>query len=158
MDNVSKEKKAKRMKIYYQKNKEKLRAYAKIYNKKNKDKHSKRAKKYRQKNKLKIRKYRMRFYQENKEKILARQKKRWKETKAQRKYTAKEHGLTLEEYESVVSKCFVCGFDKVVDLHHLNGKKDKEKIIGLCPNHHHMIHRLGFSLKRVIKEEGIKND
>ena len=37
----------------------------------------------------------------------------------------------------------VCGFDKGVDLHHLDDNhknNSRENLIGLCPNHHKMLH------------------
>ena len=40
-------------------------------------------------------------------------------------------------------KCVVCGFDKVVSVHHNDCNKknnNPENLIPLCPNHHEMIH------------------
>lgn len=40
-------------------------------------------------------------------------------------------------------KCLLCGFDFVVEVHHLNhDHKDnrKENLVPLCPNHHQMLH------------------
>lgn len=40
-------------------------------------------------------------------------------------------------------KCAICDFDKVVDVHHIDGDHDNNDIsnlIPLCPNHHMMIH------------------
>lgn len=55
-------------------------------------------------------------------------------------------------------KCFFCGFDKILDLHHIYSyKKDDDpnpwsgrnlvqekvdKVIFICPNHHYLYHRL----------------
>ncbi len=39
--------------------------------------------------------------------------------------------------------CVVCGFDKVLDVHHINEQHNddrKENLIFLCPNHHEMFH------------------
>lgn len=39
--------------------------------------------------------------------------------------------------------CVICGFDKIVTVHHIdeNKKNNKpENLIPLCPNHHEMIH------------------
>lgn len=40
-------------------------------------------------------------------------------------------------------ECIICGFDKVVDVHHLdhnNKNNDINNLIPLCPNHHMMLH------------------
>jgi hypothetical protein len=40
-------------------------------------------------------------------------------------------------------KCVVCGFDKVVAVHHIDENKENNSprnLIPLCPNHHEMIH------------------
>lgn len=40
-------------------------------------------------------------------------------------------------------KCFICGFDKVVEVHHLDGNHHNnlvENLVPLCPNHHRMYH------------------
>ena len=40
-------------------------------------------------------------------------------------------------------KCILCGFDKVVEVHHLdynNKNNDKNNLVPVCPNHHQMIH------------------
>ena len=59
----------------------------------------------------------------------------------------KWYGLDPETYKKITEKCVICGFDKIVDLHHLdsNRNNDSEKnMIGLCPNHHKMIHMIEF--------------
>lgn len=58
------------------------------------------------------------------------------------------HNISLELWKELTLKCAVCGFDKIVDLHHLDKNKQnnsKENFIGLCPNHHRMIHDMRFS-------------
>lgn len=40
-------------------------------------------------------------------------------------------------------KCALCGFDKIVAIHHIDESKEnnsKENLIPLCPNHHEMVH------------------
>ena len=40
-------------------------------------------------------------------------------------------------------KCVICGFDKIVAIHHIDeNKKNNEpsNLIPLCPNHHEMVH------------------
>ena len=44
--------------------------------------------------------------------------------------------------------CLICGFDKVVEIHHIDHDHDNNKwgnIVILCPNHHMMIHRSKYS-------------
>jgi len=51
--------------------------------------------------------------------------------------------ITPEKYEELTKKCVICGFDKIVDLHHIDSNHENSKeqnLIGLCPNHHKMIH------------------
>jgi RecJ-like exonuclease len=55
----------------------------------------------------------------------------------------RDHKIGLDLYNHVTKSCFICGFDKAVDLHHLdrNHSNNKpENLIGLCPNHHKMLH------------------
>ena len=40
-------------------------------------------------------------------------------------------------------ECIVCGFDKIVAVHHMDHNhqnNDPENLIPLCPNHHQMVH------------------
>lgn len=40
-------------------------------------------------------------------------------------------------------KCVVCGFDKIVAIHHIDENKQNNSpsnLIPLCPNHHEMVH------------------
>lgn len=40
-------------------------------------------------------------------------------------------------------KCIVCGFDSVVDVHHIDenhANNDPKNLVCLCPNHHRMVH------------------
>ncbi len=71
----------------------------------------------------------------------------------------KYHNLDLEEYRKLTKKCVICGFDKVVDLHHLDENKNnnyEKNLIGLCPNHHRMIHNLEFrkEMRNILLEKG----
>lgn len=71
----------------------------------------------------------------------------------------KEHGLSLEQYQKLTKKCLICGFDKVVELHHLDinkGNKDAKNLVGLCPNHHKMIHSYTYieEIKQNLKSKG----
>ncbi len=60
------------------------------------------------------------------------------------------YGLSLIEYKQLTKKCIICGFNKIVHLHHIDGNKknyNKENFIGLCPNHHMMAHHYKWKLK-----------
>jgi len=40
-------------------------------------------------------------------------------------------------------KCIICGFDKIVAIHHIDENRKNNKpsnLIPLCPNHHEMVH------------------
>mgnify|MGYP001611006374 CR=1 FL=1 len=66
----------------------------------------------------------------------------------------KKHGISPELYNKITKKCVICGFDKIVDLHHLDENKkniSEENMIGLCPNHHKMFH--DFRFKKEIVEK-----
>ncbi len=65
----------------------------------------------------------------------------------------KNFGLDFEMYKILTKECILCGFDKVVDLHHLDGNKQnnlKGNLVGLCPNHHKMLH--DFRFRKEIRE------
>ena len=45
-------------------------------------------------------------------------------------------------------ECAICGFDKIVSVHHLDenhNNNDIKNLIPLCPNHHHMVHSKEYS-------------
>lgn len=72
----------------------------------------------------------------------------------------KNFGFDLETYKSLTKKCAICDFDKVVDLHHLDENRknnSKENLIGLCPNHHKMLHDFKFrkEMRKMLDEKGI---
>ncbi len=55
----------------------------------------------------------------------------------------KVYNIDIETYRRKTEKCIICGFDKVIDLHHLDENKKNssdDNLIGLCPNHHKMLH------------------
>lgn len=69
----------------------------------------------------------------------------------------KWHNISIENYRKITKLCAACGFDKVVDLHHLDGnhKNNSElNLIGLCPNHHKMWHTEKFraEVEELLKE------
>ena len=62
----------------------------------------------------------------------------------------KYHNLPLNIYRKLATKCLICGFDKIVDLHHLDHNKknnSEENLIPLCPNHHKMLHKQEYKLE-----------
>lgn len=55
----------------------------------------------------------------------------------------KQFGIDMDLYNKLTKECLVCGFDKVIDLHYVdhNSKNNSpDNLVGLCPNHHKMIH------------------
>ncbi|MBS3072567.1 hypothetical protein J4477_01910 [Candidatus Pacearchaeota archaeon] len=77
----------------------------------------------------------------------------------------KNYGLKMEDYNRITSKCKICDFDKVVDLHHLDGNHKnnlEDNLIGLCPNHHKMLHDFRYreEMVNILREKGhnIPND
>ncbi len=85
----------------------------------------------------------------------------------------KSNNIDLKTYRKITEKCVICGFDKVVDIHHLDFNKknnSSDNLIGLCPNHHRMannynhkyeifqeLQKLGYILPLNIKIEFHKN-
>lgn len=52
-------------------------------------------------------------------------------------------GYRTIAFQTWEKKCVICGFDKIVDVHHLNedhSDNRPENLIPLCPNHHEMYH------------------
>lgn len=50
---------------------------------------------------------------------------------------------TIARQNNEKFKCVVCGFDKIVAIHHIDENKknnDPSNLIPLCPNHHEMCH------------------
>jgi len=75
------------------------------------------------------------------------------------------HNIDVELYKKITSKCVICDFDKVVDLHHLDSNKknnSESNLIGLCPNHHKMLHDFKYrkEMLDILKQKGysIKED
>ena len=72
----------------------------------------------------------------------------------------KWHNIDLELYRKLTKACMVCDFDKAVDLHHLDHSKknnSESNLIGLCPNHHKMIHMAEYkeNILKILSEKGI---
>ena len=71
----------------------------------------------------------------------------------------KNYGLDMETYKRIIKECVICRFDKVVDLHHLDANKKNNSelnLIGLCPNHHKMLHDFRYrkEMFSLLKEKG----
>ena len=79
-----------------------------------------------------------------------------------KKWNAKlYHNIDPALYKRATSTCIICGFDKIVDLHHVNlNHKDNSEgnLVGLCPNHHKMIHHRDFRQEvfKILEEKGFK--
>lgn len=77
-----------------------------------------------------------------------------------KRYNARRyHNLSLEAYKQVTKRCVICGFDNVVDLHHIDGNHKNNhpsNFTGLCPNHHKMYHAEEFKeeIVKILKEKG----
>ena len=70
----------------------------------------------------------------------------------------KLHNIEYNLYKKITEKCLICGFDKVVDLHHLDKdhkNNSENNMVGLCPNHHAMLHNLKYKdeIKKQIEEK-----
>lgn len=71
----------------------------------------------------------------------------------------KWYGLDTESYKKLTKECVLCGFDKIVELHHLDRdtkNSDEKNLIGLCPNHHRMLHNRSFheEVIQALKQKG----
>lgn len=58
-------------------------------------------------------------------------------------------------------KCCVCGFDHIVEVHHMDCNKtnnDPKNLIPLCPNHHRMFHSRYRQLVSPLIEDYIMNN
>lgn len=149
------------------KNKEKIRKYKKEWYIRNKDRLLLKAKNYIKNNKEIIKFRNKTYYEKNKHKeefimkTRNRTKKNYQKNKDNinlyiRKYNVKKkYNLEWDDYLKITKKCVICSFDKIVDLHHIDGNKKNNKkvnLIGLCPNHHFLIHKKRYTLKQLKKE------
>ena len=61
--------------------------------------------------------------------------------KPNNKYRSKHYREIAKSHHEF--KCVVCGFDKIIAIHHVDHNKKNnspENLIPLCPNHHEMVH------------------
>lgn len=74
----------------------------------------------------------------------------------------KRYNIDLETHRRITAKCIICGFDKIVDLHHLDRdhkNNDPSNLAGLCPNHHKMSHMYAYKdeIAAILREKGFEN-
>jgi hypothetical protein len=68
------------------------------------------------------------------------------------KHEKSEWGYRKICFNKWEKKCVICGFDKVVDVHHLdhnNKNNDINNLVPLCPNHHMMLHTKKYNTEMV---------
>lgn len=70
-----------------------------------------------------------------------------------------KHNIDNELYDKITKSCALCGFDKIVELHHLDGNhknNNPENLTGLCPNHHKMFHNFKYrkEIQNKLREKG----
>jgi hypothetical protein len=71
----------------------------------------------------------------------------------------KKNGIDVLTYKRITERCIICGFDKIIEIHHIDFNKknnSKENLIGLCPNHHRMANsfRYRYEVYEKLKEKG----
>lgn len=69
------------------------------------------------------------------------------------------HNVNPEIYKKIIKQCVICGFDKIVELHHLDNNHNNNSetnFVGICPNHHKMLHHREFRIElfKILKEKG----
>jgi hypothetical protein len=74
----------------------------------------------------------------------------------------KMHNIEPETYKKITKTCAICGFNTIVELHHIDGNhknSNSDNLIGLCPNHHKMAHILQYKeeIATIIREKNEKN-
>ncbi len=74
----------------------------------------------------------------------------------------KWHNIDLETHRKITAMCIICGFDKIVDLHHLDRdhkNNNPSNLVGLCPNHHKMSHMYAHKeeIAQALREKGFEN-
>jgi len=75
--------------------------------------------------------------------------------------SARYHKIKPELYEKLAKKCVICGFNKIIELHHVdhnNKNNSEDNLVGLCPNHHKMVHHREYQKEifNILKEKGFK--
>ncbi len=67
---------------------------------------------------------------------------------------ASGYNLSEREYLDIVKECFICGYDLIVDVHHIIPKSEGgedyiQNYVGLCPNCHALVHKRKYSLEEL---------
>ncbi len=73
----------------------------------------------------------------------------------------KYYNISIETYRSITKTCATCNFNKIVELHHLDGDKknnSNKNLAGLCPNCHKLIHSFEFfqEIKEKLHKKGFE--
>lgn len=71
------------------------------------------------------------------------------------------YNISNELYEEITESCSLCGFNKIVELHHIDENRknnSRENLVGLCPNHHKMLHDFRYreETQAHLREKGYK--
>ena len=71
----------------------------------------------------------------------------------------KSNNVDLKTFRKVTKQCAICDFDKIIDIHHIDSNKQNnslKNLVGLCPNHHRMIHNFNFRAEifKLLKQKG----
>ena len=71
----------------------------------------------------------------------------------------KSHNIDFKNYKKLTKKCIICAFSNIVELHHLDENcknNSEENMVGLCPNHHKMVHQYKFrkQMRDLLEEKG----
>ena len=69
------------------------------------------------------------------------------------------NNIDLKTFRKTTEKCAICEFSQIVDIHHIDLNKNNNtpgNLIGLCPNHHRMIHNHNFrpEIFAILKQKG----
>jgi hypothetical protein len=69
-------------------------------------------------------------------------------------YQRKANNVDLKTFRKVTRACAICGFEKIVDLLHLDANKannSPKNLLGLCPNHHRLLTNLAFRQETLLE-------
>ena len=87
------------------------------------------------------------------------------DVKAKEKIRKRKNNKRSRIKAKLPKKCYICGFKEVLDIHHIKYSKNRiqrgkrrgddlamcrlKDYLVLCPNHHAMIHRLGYTIEEL---------
>ena len=71
----------------------------------------------------------------------------------------KSNKITISTYKRLTKECVICGFDKIVEIHHMDFNKNNNEetnLVGLCPNHRRMarIFRYRAEIYEILEKKG----